>query len=128
MAHPAAAGIYQLMVITAWSDNALDPTEQSAAGRLLHELPELQGLDDRAALSKAAREKLEKLGVRGSVAEIAAGISDEPSRRIALQCCARVLAADGRLAHQEFAVISELRKAFSLDVSAVEQIIGQLKK
>jgi hypothetical protein len=128
MAHPAAPGIYQLMVITAWADNQLDPAEQSTAGRLLHEQPELQGLENRAELARLAREKLQQQGVRAAVAEVAALIPDEPSRNLALQCCAKVLAADGRLAHQEFAVISELRKSWGLPVEAVERIIGNLKR
>jgi uncharacterized tellurite resistance protein B-like protein len=118
-----AARIYQLMVLTAWADGHLHELEQRMAGHILLDAPELHGLQDRDGLAKSALDKLESLGIRAAVEEVSSGLTTAREQRLAIVCCARVLAADGRIAPEEFAVISQLRQKFSMTVTEVRAIL-----
>lgn len=119
-----SARIYQLMVLTAWADGHLHALEQRMAGHLLLEVPSLRGLEGRDQLAKEALALLSKAGVRGAVDELASGLDGYAAQRDALTCCARVLAADGRIAVEEFAVISVLRQRFAFSVEDVQRILA----
>jgi tellurite resistance protein len=118
------ARIYQLMVLTAIADGHLDTAEQSTAARLLHETPELQGIEGRPALAKAARELMDRTGLAAAVEEIAAPIQDPAARRLAIVCCGAMLKADGRFALEEVAVMSQLRRTFGLSIEEWERMIS----
>jgi len=86
-----AERIYQLMVLTARADETVDAREARVMAGIVDDTAELQGLGDRAALTRAARSLLERKGL------IAAGrpqyvvridremncivIGDDPQRR-----------------------------------------------
>ena len=118
-----AARIYQLMVLTAWADGHLHELEQRMAGHLLLEVPELAGLHGRDELARQALERLHAVGIRAAVDETARPLDSLSLQRLAVVCCARVLAADGRLAPEEFAVISQLRQLFGMTVTEMRGIL-----
>jgi hypothetical protein len=89
--------------------------------------PELHGLD-RAALTRAARENLERKGLVTAVRELAAPMTDPKARLLAVRCCARVLAADGVVAGAELEVIGQLRRSFGYSVDEIEEILTGLRR
>lgn len=111
------------MVLTAWADGHLHELERRMATHLLEEVPELRDLPGRETLAQQALDLLGRAGIRAAVDEVASGLEDARVERLAIVCCAHVLAADGRLAPEEFAVISQLRQRFSMAVTEVRAIL-----
>lgn len=115
--------IYQLMLLTARSDGHVDPRETSTAIRLLREIPELHEVKGRNRLARAAGRLLRRRGLIGAVQELAIPIAPA-LHRVAIECCAQVLAADGVIAGPELEVMGQLRRTFGLSAGEVERVIA----
>ena len=115
--------IYQLMVLTARADETVDPREARVMASIVQQTADLQGLSDRAGLARAARVLLDQNGLAAAVGEIAGPIVDPGFRELAVQCCARVLAADGAVATSELDLMTALRRSFGYTVEEIERIL-----
>ncbi|GAC1339112.1 MAG: hypothetical protein NVSMB23_07670 [Myxococcales bacterium] len=117
--------IYQLMVLTAWADGDLDPSEVIASHGLLVEFPELQGVHDQGKLARKAKDRLDAVGLTDALGEAAEGLRDRAHQERAFLCCARVLEADGRISVEEFGVLAALRELFGLSNEDVARLLTQ---
>jgi uncharacterized tellurite resistance protein B-like protein len=120
-----ASSIYQLMILTAWADGQLDAAEALVTHDLLARMPELQRVSERDELARAAKEKLDSLGLVAALTDAARGLRDDAQREQAFLCCARVLEADGKIALEEFRVLGTLRQLFGLSDEAVERLLAE---
>jgi tellurite resistance protein len=115
--------IYELMVLTAWADGNLDPSEVLASRGLLTQFPELRQVHDQGKLAKKAKAKLDLVGLTTALGEAAAGLRDKAHRERAFICCARMLEADGKISVEEFGVLAALRELFALSNDDVARLL-----
>jgi len=118
-----ARSLYELMMLTAWADGRLEASETLVADALRSELPELHKVRDHAALADSAKARLQKLGLKRALTEVAAPLRDPADRELAFVCCARVLEADGIIAKEEFQVLAALKALFGFGSEDVARLL-----
>lgn len=122
-----ARRIYELMVLTAWADGHVHPTEATAIREIAAALPELKDLGDRLEISRAAKERLDQKGLDAAVREAAMDLADPAERELAFRCCAKVLEADGEVEGEEAEVLAILQEVFSLTSEDVQRLLHRLE-
>lgn len=115
--------IYELMVLTAWADGHLHPSEELASRGLLTQFPELRQVHDQGKLAQKAKDRLDAVGLTLALSEAAAGLRDQAHRERAFVCCARMLEADGKISVEEFGVLAALRELFALTNDDVARLL-----
>ena len=118
-----ARAIYELMMITSWADGRLDMSETLVTESVIAEVPELLDVPDKEQVAVSARDRLQRLGLRQALKEVAAGLGEAWHRELAFVCCARVLEADGVISQEEFMVLVELRNIFGLRSEDVARLL-----
>lgn len=118
-----ARAIYELMMITSWADGRLDMPETLMTESVIAEVPELLDVPDKQQVAASARDRLQRLGLRPALKEVAAALGEAGHRELAFVCCARVLEADGIIAQEEFMVLLELRTIFGLRSEDVARLL-----
>ncbi len=116
--------IYGLLVLTAWSDARLHPTELLAEDRILREAPALGALPDKPDIGEAAKRTLDELGIDAAVEQIAAPLQERGERELAFAACVRILEADSVIAVEEFRVMRVLRRLFGFTQDEVDRLIS----
>ena len=120
-----ARSIYALLVLTAWADGNLHPSEVLLEHAVLRELPELAALPDKRGLADAAKRDLDEGGLDTAVERAALPLRAWADRELAFTSCVRMLEADGVLAHQEFRVLRVLRRLFGFDAADISRMLGR---
>ena len=120
-----ARAVYELMMITAWSDGRLEMAETLVAEAVTAEVPEMLAVPDKREISLRARKALGELGLSGALKQAAAALGEAWHRELAFVCCARVLEADGIIAQEEFQVLIELRMLFGLKPEDVQRLLNR---
>jgi hypothetical protein len=116
--------IYGLLVLTAWSDARLHPTELLAEDRILREVPSLGALPDKREIGEAARRTLDELGVDAAVQQIVTPLQERGERELAFAACVRILEADSVIALEEFRVMRVLRRLFGFTQDEVSRLVS----
>ena len=111
------------MVLTAWADGRVEGVEALAIHKLTLAFHELRDVGPTGDISRAAKDRLQRIGIEAAVREAAEGIADPKYREIAFQCCAKVSGADGLFVPEENAVLTELQKLFGYDAEAVKRLL-----
>jgi hypothetical protein len=123
-----ARSIYQLMILTAWADGHLHPSEELASNGLLVQFPELQRVHDQGKLAAQAKTRLDAVGLTAALDEAAGGLRDQAHRERAFVCCARMLEADGRISVEEFGILAALRELFTLTNDDVARLLQEAER
>jgi len=119
-----ARSIYTLLVLTAWADGSLHPSEILLEHAVLGEIPELAALRDKRGLADEAKRELDDRGLDAAVERAASPLREQADRELAFTSCVRMLEADGIIAREEFRVLRVLRRLFAFDAAAVSRLIG----
>ena len=122
----AARHIYELMVLTAWSDGHMHAAEASAIREIGAAVPELDGIADRASLSRSVKERIDREGIDATLRAAASALRDPQDRELAFWCCAKVLEADGEVEGEEAEVLATLQELFALTTDDVQRLLHRL--
>jgi uncharacterized tellurite resistance protein B-like protein len=123
-----ARSIYELMILTAWADGHLHPSEELASNGLLVQFPELLRVHDPDKLAEQVKNRLDTVGLTAALDEAAAGLRDKAHRERAFVCCARMLEADGKISVEEFGVLAALRELFALTNDDVARLLQEAER
>lgn len=124
-----ARSIYELMVLTAWADGHMHPSEELASSGLLVRFPELLRVHDPDKLAAQAKARIDAVGLTTALDEAAGGLRDQAHRERAFVCCARMLEADGKISVEEFGILAALRELFGLsseDIARLLEVVARL--
>ncbi len=111
------------MVLTAWADGRVEGVEALAIHKLTLAFPELRDVGPTGDISRAAKEKLQSIGIEAAVREAAGHITDAKYREIAFHCCAKVSGADGLFVPEENEVLTELQRLFGYSAEDVKRLL-----
>jgi tellurite resistance protein len=121
-----ARSIYQLMVLTAWSDGKVEASEALAVHEIVASMPEFKEIGSKSELSKAAKARIDEKGLDATLRETAGKLQDRGDRELAFRCCARVLDADGELGAEEAEALATLQEVFALSGEDVKRLMAHL--
>ena len=120
-----AKRIYELMVLTAWTDGKVGPAEALAVHKIVVE----NGFGELAAggeLAKQIKARIDEKGVEACVRETAQGLTERADRELAFRSCVRVLDADGELGMEEAEVLNTLQEIFAFSGDDVKRLMAKL--
>ena len=118
-----ARQVVQLMVLAAWADGHVEGSEALTIHKLVVAHPELREVGPTGDLSRTARERLLKLGMREAVRESAAALHDRKYQELAFQCCAKVSGADGEFVPAEAELLAWLQELFGFSAAEVNRLL-----
>jgi hypothetical protein len=123
-----AKRIHELMVLTAWANGKVEPSEALALHKLVASNPHLHALPDKPETAKKMKARIDEVGLDPAVREVAAAVADRSDREIAFSLCARVLDADGDLSLEEADVLSSLQEVFGFSGEDVTRLMRSLQE
>jgi tellurite resistance protein len=118
-----ARRVVELMVITAWADGRVEGSEAIIIHKLATNMPELREVGPTGDISRVAKERLARQGLKECIRDAAAGITDPHYRELAFQCCAKVSGADGDFVPEEAEVLAELQALFAFSPDDVKRLL-----
>ncbi len=111
------------MVLTAWADGHVEGSEALTIHKLVAAHPELREVGPTGELSRIARERLQRLGMKEAVRESAQALTDPKYRELAFQCCAKVSGADGEFVPAEAEMLTQLQELFGFSPAQVNRLL-----
>jgi tellurite resistance protein len=124
---PDAKRIYELMVMTAWTDGKVEAKEALAVHDIAQAMPDFKALEGKAELSKKMKARIDEIGLDAAVREKAAEVTDRLDQEMAFRFCARVLNADSDLSLEEANVLSALQEVFGFSGEDVKRLMRNLE-